>query len=84
MDAKELYDKRFRGLQVGDITSEMIQKYAIDFAKLHVKELINFVKDNVTYGIYQNDDCDDEYHHESSIYVDFSIIDTNYSLDEIN
>lgn len=38
--ADELCSKHFDGLHNDDITYEKIQKYAIEFAKLHVEEAL--------------------------------------------
>lgn len=38
--AEELWAKHFGGLHYDDITPEKEQKYAIEFAKLHVAEAI--------------------------------------------
>ena len=52
MTSKELFGKHFNGLHYEDITKERIQKYAIDFAKMHVEkalqEIYNSSIDEIT------------------------------------
>jgi hypothetical protein len=83
MTAEELWSKHFDGLHYDDITPEREQKYAIEFAKMKVLEAIELIKDNVNYGIYQNDDGQEPFHHESNIFVDNRTIDNAFDIDEL-
>ena len=55
MTSEELFGKHFNGLHYEDITKERIQKYAIDFAKMHVtqfkEELIKTVDECQANGL---------------------------------
>lgn len=47
MTAEELFSKHFNGLHYDDITQERIQKYAIEFAKMHVAEALKQVEESI-------------------------------------
>lgn len=47
MTSEELFGKHFNGMHYDDITSEMIKKYAVEFAKIKVREAVELIKDNV-------------------------------------
>ena len=83
MTSEELFGKHFNGMHYDDITSEMIKKYAVEFAKIKVREAVELIKDNVDYGIYQNDDGQEPFHHESNIFVDKRTIDNAFDIDEL-
>lgn len=50
MTAEELYNINFNGLHYDDVTPEMIQKYAIEFAQYHVKKALENALEEVPYG----------------------------------
>lgn len=83
MTSKELFGKHFDGMHYDDITPKRIQKYAVEFAKMKICEVVELIKDNVDYGIYQNDDGQEPFHRESNIFVDKSTIDNAFDIDEI-
>jgi hypothetical protein len=47
MTAEELFGKHFNGLYYDDITSEMIEDYAKEFAKVKCEELLEIVAEKV-------------------------------------
>jgi len=76
MTSEELFGKHFNGMHYDDITSEMIKKYAVEFAKIKVREAVELIKDNVDYG-------QEPFHHESNIFVDKRTIDNAFDIDEL-
>lgn len=75
MTSEELFGKHFNGMHYDDITSEMIKKYAVEFAKIKVREAVELIKDNV--------DGQEPFHHESNIFVDKRTIDNAFDIDEL-
>ncbi len=61
---------------------EVIQ-FMIEFAKVKVTEAIDEIKRNVDWGISQNDDGQEPFHHESNIFVDKRTIDSAYDINNI-
>lgn len=55
----------------------------IEFAKYHVEIALEHFKENTTWGIYQNDDGQEPFDHESNIFVDFQRIDEKQILEVI-
>lgn len=59
------------------------QKLMIEFAKMHAKNIIQEFKERVNYGIYQNDDGQEPFHHESNIFIDFGQVDEQELIENI-
>jgi len=68
---------------IGNRDYDKMCEFAKEFAKLHCIEQAKVISENADYGIYQNDDGQEPYHHESNIYIDKKSILNAYSLDLI-
>ena len=68
--ATELFLNHFSGMHYADVTSELIEKYAIKFAKLHVQAVLKLASENAM-GLH----CTD--------YIDKDSILNSYPLDNI-
>lgn len=53
------------------------------FAKLHVESALIEASEIADYGIYQNDDGQEPFHHESNIFVNKDVILKSYNLENI-
>lgn len=58
-------------------------KMMVEFAKYQVEKVVHQILDRVDYGIYQNDDGQEPYVHESNIFIDHSTIHNAYDLNDI-
>lgn len=55
----------------------------IEFARYHVEIALEEFKGNTTWGVYQNDDGQEPFHHQSNIFIDFQRIDEKEILEKI-
>ena len=61
----------------------LIEDAMIEFAKLHVQTALEKASEIANYGIYQNDDGQEPFHHESNIFVNKNEILNAYPLENI-
>ena len=71
------------GRYVNQFDREEVKTLMRAFAKTCCIEQAKVISENADYGIYQNDDGQEPYHHESNIYIDKKSILNAYSLDLI-
>ena len=60
-----------------------IERIMIKFAKLHVENALIEASNIADYGIYQNDDGQEPFHHESNIFINKDAILNSYDLENI-
>lgn len=80
--AQELWDKHFNGLHYDDITPEKMERYAIEFAKLHVQAALKSASEKAELKTVE------KYHREIDLsvyepYIDKESILNGYDIDNI-
>jgi hypothetical protein len=82
LTAEEFHNQYFKNISKEDL-SDSQELVMIEFAKYHVTEALKQASEIADYGIYQNDDGQEPFHHESNIFVNKDAILNSYNLENI-